>query len=246
VATTTTGPPYSKTQVNRAGRLRADFIRDYRKEGDDLLASGEWDLRKVFEAAEIIAWWRSLHSSPLVNVNASLRHYVKTYGPVNVTQRLKRRPTIVDKLTREPTMNLTQMGDIGGVRAVVPTIEDIYTVSRRLRKNWDIERVRDYIKDPKPSGYRAMHLIVKRKGYRIEVQLRTPNQDEWANGVEEDSRRLRIGLKSGFGPRAVHDFYVAFAEWLALEDRGQPVDDDLRESVQKLYERAQPFLEPAV
>jgi hypothetical protein len=238
-------PPYSKSQVNKAARLRVEFalaLREHRAAVFDM-----YDMREMGEAQRIITWWRGLHAVPLVNVNANLRHYVKDCSvPINVTQRLKRRPTIIDKLIREPTMNLTQMADIGGVRAVVGNIDEIYSVSRRLRKNWDIERVRDYVENPKSSGYRAMHLIVRRKGYRIEVQLRTPNQDEWANGVEEDSRRLRMGLKSGFGPEKIHEFYVAFAEWLALEDFGQPVDDELRARVQRLYEEAQPYLEPHV
>jgi ppGpp synthetase/RelA/SpoT-type nucleotidyltranferase len=40
-------------------------------------------------------------------------------------------------------------------------------------RSWTINRERDYIAEPKSSGYRALHLIVKRGGYPIEVQLRT-------------------------------------------------------------------------
>jgi putative GTP pyrophosphokinase len=65
------------------------------------------------------------------------------------------------------------MHDIGGVRALLPTLRHVYAVGRRLRKSWTIIKVRDYIDEPKDTGYRALHLIVKRKGYAIEVQLRT-------------------------------------------------------------------------
>jgi len=57
-------------------------------------------------------------------------------GQVDVTQRLKRRPTIFNKLEREPTMQLTQMWDIGGVRARLPSLSHLSAVSRRLRKTW--------------------------------------------------------------------------------------------------------------
>jgi hypothetical protein len=64
--------------------------------------------------------------------------------------------------------------------------------------------------------------------------------------VEEDSRRLRIGLKSGFGPGKVHEFYVAMAEWFALQDAGREPDDDLADRVEALYLEARPYLEPDV
>jgi putative GTP pyrophosphokinase len=65
------------------------------------------------------------------------------------------------------------MQDIGGIRALLPSLSHVYAVSRRLRKTWTIIRVRDYTAEPKPSGYRALHLTVRRGGYPVEVQLRT-------------------------------------------------------------------------
>lgn len=238
---------FTKGQVNRGARLLLDFgaaagsnITD-----DELWAT--FGLDAVRQADAAVAWWRGLHAGPLAAVNANLRHYLRDLSlPINVTQRLKRRVTILDKLRREPRMNLTQMGDIGGVRAIVGSIDEIYAVSRALRKNWEVERTRDYIKEPKESGYRAVHHIVIRKKRRIEVQLRTPRQDAWANAVEEDGRRLRIGLKSGFGPGDVHEFYVAVADLFALQDAGVEPDEEARAHARELYEKAQPFLEPGV
>jgi ppGpp synthetase/RelA/SpoT-type nucleotidyltranferase len=54
-------------------------------------------------------------------------------------------------------------------------------VSRRLRKNWKAARYRDYVRAPKDSGYRALHLTVIKQSLPIEVQLRTYLQDVWAN-----------------------------------------------------------------
>lgn len=72
------------------------------------------------QAFEMIDWWRRLHAKPLTSVSANLRHYVKPHGHILVTQRLKRLPTVVDKLLREPKMKLSQMADIGGCRALLP------------------------------------------------------------------------------------------------------------------------------
>ena len=93
-------------------------------------------------------------------------------GRIEVTQRLKRRQTIIDKLSREPSMEVTQFHDIGGVRALLPSLDHVQAVRRRLQKTWTIAKTRDYIATPKASGYRALHLIVRRSGYAIEVQLR--------------------------------------------------------------------------
>lgn len=61
-------------------------------------------------------------------------------GKVDVTQRLKKRDTIIDKLERFPKMDLTQMHDIGGVRARLPTLECVQATSRRLRKTWNVAK----------------------------------------------------------------------------------------------------------
>ena len=61
----------------------------------------------------------------------------------------------------------------------------------------DVRRIEPVspIAEPKASGYRALHVIVRREGYPIEVQLRSVLQDAWANQVEEDGRTIGVGLK---------------------------------------------------
>jgi putative GTP pyrophosphokinase len=126
------------------------------------------------------------------------------------------------------------MQDIGGVRAVVPSLRHVYVVRRRLLKSWSIIRERDYIAEPKSSGYRALHLIVRRMGYPIEVQLRTIGQDVWANQVEEIGRQFGVELK--FGARHAHldSIFLAMAELIARSDRGELSPHNLRESLKGL------------
>ncbi len=73
----------------------------------------------------------------------NLRYHVdkeegRVGGRAEVAQRLKRWTTIIDKLAREPKMPVTQMKDIGGDRALLPSLHHDYAVSRRLRKTWTI------------------------------------------------------------------------------------------------------------
>lgn len=201
-------------------------------------AVAEFDEQKLSEAWEALTWWRGLHASPLSRVASNLRYHVdrgdaRVRGRIEVTQRLKRLDTLIGKLAREQG-NVTQMQDIGGVRAVLPSLRHIYIVRRRLLKSWKIIRERDYIARPKSSGYRALHLIVKRNGYPIEVQIRTVGQDAWANTVEETGRQIGVDLKFGAGDERSDGIFLAMAELFARFDRDGLSRDDLLEGLKRL------------
>lgn len=222
---------YSKGEVNRAARLILRFWGqpDEQYERDPFAG---FDRDEVINAMYKVTWWRMLHAAPLNRVAANLRYHVKAeegavVGRIDVTQRLKRRGTMLYKLEREPTMELTQMADIGGVRARLPSLRHVNAVSRRLKKTWTIVKTRDYLAAPKDSGYRALHHIVRRDGRLIEVQLRTVRQDAWANQVEDDGRKLGVGFKFGAGNLDVHDYYRVMSDVFAAMDQGRQLDDDL-------------------
>lgn len=117
-------------------------------------------------------------------------------------------------------MKLSRMADIGGVRAVLSNQEDAYEVAHQLRRNWTITKFRDYVAEPKEDGYRALHLINRNRGRLIEIQLRTPNQDLWANFVESLSRTAIPDLKFGGGPPMIRQYLFELAEINASEDQG--------------------------
>ncbi|MCI9591056.1 MAG: GTP pyrophosphokinase [Lachnospiraceae bacterium] len=80
--------------------------------------------------------------------------------------------------------------DIAGVRAICVYMDDVYRVAEALKGHQDLKivRVKDYLKSPKNSGYRSLHLIVEVPVYfrgemeavEAEVQLRTSAMDFWA------------------------------------------------------------------
>ena len=73
---------------------------------------------------------------------------------------LKRAPTILGKLVREPNMQLSTMQDIAGCRAVLDSVTQLRAVQERF-KTETIVRLDDYIERPKASGYRGVHLVVR-------------------------------------------------------------------------------------
>jgi putative GTP pyrophosphokinase len=210
-------PPYSKSQVDRAGRFVAEQIAIVAK--DPKHAEGRATLGEIGEAIDVIDWWRTEHGKSLSRVAANLRYYAQGEGDPIVTQRLKRTPTIAGKLVREPKMKLSRMADIGGVRLIAPDQSAAYRIATRLRRNWTITRLRDYVTEPKSDGYRALHLINRHRGRLIEIQLRTKSQDTWANGIERLSRTAYPGLKFGQGPKILRDTLRDFAEIFARVDQ---------------------------
>jgi putative GTP pyrophosphokinase len=95
---------------------------------------------------------------------------------------------------------------------------------------------------PKPDGYRALHLINRYRGRLIEVQLRTPRQDNWANTVEAFSRTFAPGLKFGAGPDFLREYFAAMAEHFAALDQGIEADPALRGRIGELYEQVDTFV----
>jgi hypothetical protein len=216
----------------------ADLIRAIRREEN----RGVQDVTHIVEAIDVLDWWRGEHSRPLSRVAANLRYYASQEGKPVVAQRLKKAPTITGKLIREPSMKLSRMADIGGVRAVLPSQDAAYRVASRLRKNWTITKYRDYVAEPKKDGYRAIHLINRNRGRLIEVQLRTPRQDSWANSVEAFSRSVAPGLKFGAGPAELQEYFVLVGEWFAIEEQGLEASHALYERVRALREQISTFL----
>ena len=113
-----------------------------------------------------------------------------------IKTRLKSTESIIKKLVRR-NFPLTvdsieaNLNDIAGVRVVCSFLEDIYLLADCLLQQDDVKliQVKDYIKNPKPNGYRSLHLIIEipiflkdeKKDMRVEVQLRTKAMDFWAS-----------------------------------------------------------------
>ena len=114
----------------------------------------------------------------------SIRSRIKS--PLSIYEKLKRRNYPVSIQSIADNLN-----DVAGIRVVCPFISDIYDVARMLISQDDVEvmEVKDYIKNPKPNGYRSLHYVViipiflsSGKEYmKVEVQIRTIAMNFWAS-----------------------------------------------------------------
>lgn len=113
-----------------------------------------------------------------------------------IKSRLKSPESILEKLRRKgyemsfPSVE-KNLCDIAGVRVICSFKDDVYMLADSLLKQDDVALVtaKDYIKNPKPNGYRSLHLIVEtpiflqeeKRMMKVEVQLRTIAMEFWAN-----------------------------------------------------------------
>ena len=106
-------------------------------------------------------------------------------SPQSILEKLNRKgiPFSCDNAKRE-------LNDIAGVRVVCNYIDDIYTVADLLTAQDDVKLIKrkDYIQNPKPNGYRSLHLVIETPVYlsekkelvHVEVQIRTIAMNFWA------------------------------------------------------------------
>ena len=196
--------------------------------------------------------WRSSHSFPLNALQILTRERgSKTDSKVIVAQRLKRQRSILSKLHLQSKMNLSQMQDIGGCRAVVSTIDKVHELVDRFRNGkskHELVTDRDYISEPRTSGYRSHHLVFKYysdkspswNGLRIEVQIRSSLQHAWATAVEVVDAFSGGGeLKAGQGDARWQRFFSLMGSELAMREGTPPNEahedpDDRTAEIQRL------------
>jgi putative GTP pyrophosphokinase len=130
----------------------------------------------------------------ILSEDFAVRH---DYNPIHhIVTRLKTSQSIEEKLRRiecEVTIPSARenLYDIAGIRVICNFVEDVYDVAKMLTSQNDVKVIseKDYIKNPKPNGYRSLHLLIKIPVFLleghidipVEVQLRTVAMDFWAS-----------------------------------------------------------------
>lgn len=144
-----------------------------------------------------------IYSSALKMISTKLEvlndefHHVHRYNPIeHIKSRIKTSESIVKKLKKhgyESTIqNMVEyVNDIAGIRVICSFASDIYQIAEMLSKQSDIKviSIKDYITNPKPSGYRSYHMLVTVPVYlsdrivdtKVEIQIRTVAMDFWAS-----------------------------------------------------------------
>lgn len=156
----------------------------------------------------------------------------------SIKTRVKSYDSILKKIRRKNIpLNLQaieeNLKDIAGVRVICSFPDDIYKLAESFLKQDDITLIerKDYIKNPKPSGYRSLHLIVQvpiflqneKKMVNVEVQFRTIAMDFWAS--LDHKMRYKKELSDEEVEILQEELYDCAEQSAALDERMQRIRD---------------------
>jgi putative GTP pyrophosphokinase len=179
--------------------LSADFISAANPLLNSILDQSKKMMNDMVEYKELMMMYTCAMKTIKIKFDVLNTEYNVRYqrNPIKfIDTRLKRTSSIMEKLERNNLSfsleNIEEhINDVAGVRVICSYVDDIYSIADALVRQDDIELVsqKDYIAQPKPNGYRSMHLIVsvpvffanQMKQIKVEVQIRTIAMDFWAS-----------------------------------------------------------------
>ncbi len=204
----------------------------------------EWAKAQAINYTRLMAYYRCAMMEietkfNVLNEEFSIRH---DRNPISsIKTRLKSPLSIKHKMDRKKlplTMSSIEdnINDIAGIRVVCSFVDDVYMLADALLAQDDIQLItrKDYIQNPKASGYRSLHLIVsvpiflasEKRYMKVEIQLRTIAQDFWASLEHQ----LHYKKDRRFTPEMVEELKLC-AEMSAQLDARM---DKLRDAVQRV------------
>ena len=187
-----------------------------------------------------------IYSSALKQISTKLEilndefQHVHRYNPIeHIKSRVKTPESIVKKLKKhgyESTIqNMVEyVNDIAGIRVICSFTSDIYQIAEMIRNQSDIRviSIKDYIVNPKKSGYKSYHMLVTIPVYlsdrivdtKVEIQIRTVAMDFWA------SLEHKINYKfEGNAPDHIRNELVECARMVAeLDERMLSLNEEIQ------------------
>lgn len=147
----------------------------------------------VDDCMEKIAYFEN----EIVRINDSEKEHTGKELICVMSHRIKTAHSIYNKLIKKGYLpvkkNISRLKDIIGIRVVCSSLEDVYRLGDMIKgiENVVVIKEKDYIKKPKKSGYRSLHLIVRMPYYKkrscVEIQIRTAAMDYFAI-IDHDTR----------------------------------------------------------
>lgn len=177
--------------------LADSILKNLLGEQDEELKA--WIIERSQRLMQLMTYYKCamMEIETKLNVLSEEHSLIHERNPISSIQtRLKTFPSIKEKLERKGLdMSVesieSNLFDVAGVRVICPFPDDVYTVADALLRQDDVTLVerKDYIKEPKPNGYRSLHLIVEipiflkneKRLMKVEIQMRTIAMDFWAS-----------------------------------------------------------------
>jgi putative GTP pyrophosphokinase len=225
--------------INRRQTINVEKLRQNFGTGLDETSSEILDeftqfvqLYQVYEAAqnEVATKLENLDAEFSVNYNHNPIHHLegRMKDPQSLLGKLEKKglSVSVDEIKRH-------IFDIAGIRVITNYIDDIYTVERLLTQQDDVNvlKRKDYVAEPKDSGYRSLHLVVEVPVFLstgtattpVEIQIRTIGMDMWAS-LEH---KLRYKTSSVRAEQFAQDLITHAEELNKIEEQFQAIHSEI-------------------
>ena len=207
-------------------------------------------MERYTDADTQVANWKEatlVYTAALRQINTRLEilndefQHVHQYNPIeHIKSRLKTPESIVKKLKLhgyESTIEnmIKYVNDIAGIRVICSFVSDIYRIAEMISNQNDVQviAVKDYIRNPKPSGYKSYHMLITMPVFlsdrtveaKVEIQIRTVAMDFWA------SLEHKINYKfEGNAPDHVRTELIECSRMVAaLDNRMQELNEEIKE-----------------
>lgn len=208
---------------------------------------------KVKDTEDVDSWATTilLYNSALKEVGTKLEilndefQHIHQYNPIeHIKSRIKTPESIVKKLKKrgyESTLEnmVKYVNDIAGIRVICSFSSDIYRIAEMLRNQSDIKviSVKDYIQNPKESGYKSYHMIVSIPIYlsdsvvdtKVEIQIRTVAMDFWAS-LEH---KMNYKLATNTPDRIRAELYECAQMVAELDERMLQLNEEIQQEVDR-------------
>ena len=209
-----------------------NFMQQNKKPFDFLMSYYECAIMEIETKFRVLNHELSLEYDN--NPIESIKTRVKSYDSILKKIRRKNIPLNLQSIEEN-------LKDIAGVRVICSFPDDIYKLAESFLKQDDITLIerKDYIKNPKPSGYRSLHLIVQvpiflqneKKMVNVEVQFRTIAMDFWAS--LDHKMRYKKELSSEEVEILQEELYDCARQSAALDERMQRIRDRITQKREK-------------
>lgn len=209
-----------------------NFMQQNKKPFDFLMSYYECAIMEIETKFRVLNHELSLEYDN--NPIESIKTRVKSYDSILKKIRRKNIPLNLQAIEEN-------LKDIAGVRVICSFPDDIYKLAESFLKQDDITLIerKDYIKNPKPSGYRSLHLIVQvpiflqneKKMVNVEVQFRTIAMDFWAS--LDHKMRYKKELSDEEVEILQEELYDCAEQSAALDERMQRIRDRITQKREK-------------
>ncbi|MBO5121212.1 MAG: GTP pyrophosphokinase family protein [Bacilli bacterium] len=203
------------------------------------------ELERSIEYQEMMLKYEFAKKKVETDLEILLREYAfkEGYNPVeHIKSRIKSYERIVEKLKRKEkeitvTNILSNVSDVVGMRIVCSFIKDVYTIADIIRSTGEfiLKSEKDYIEEPKESGYRSYHMIVlvpihleNRTEYiPVEIQIRTIAMDCWASL----DHKLRYRYPDKISLELENEIVESANDMLEIDKKMQRISDVINKEV---------------